>query len=67
VPLADLAGRLERLVRPDEAGLAEARALLCRWLDEIQDGLNEDLSRILLGEPMAAGNADVAREPGRVR
>jgi hypothetical protein len=32
---------------------AEVRALLCRWRDEYHEAQNEDLSRILLGEPLA--------------
>jgi hypothetical protein len=40
---------------PEEVGFVtqDVRVLLQQWLNEYRDGLNEDLSRILLGEALS--------------
>src|SRR5436190_827965 len=69
-PMAGLTARLEGLGWREQpaadhaaALLAEIHTLLCQWLDEYHDALNEDLSRILLGEP-APRPAEKSRPAG---
>jgi hypothetical protein len=51
--IADLFERHSEGSSPEEIGYVtpDVQMLLRQWLDEYRDGLNEDLSRILLGEP----------------
>ena len=46
--------RMGPLYKPAALLTEEDHALRERWLDEYRAGLNEDLSRILLGEPAPA-------------
>jgi hypothetical protein len=62
--LAQVVAALERLgfsVQPPlpegNGGTQEEQARIRQWLDEQQDAFNEDLSRILLGENSAHGQA----------